>query len=183
MAIMVDQGRIDYKEPVSTYWPEFSQNGKENITIQDVLRHEAGLYKLHESIRPEWTHAENIKKNKIGKIIESDRPQHLKEKRVYHAVTKDWITNEIFRRVESQGRTMGEYWRQEIMPQIGEDVYLSLSRKEIKLRCKDYRQVSPYLQYKNSLMNEEDRFTTFHPGQPLEILQLAQKIWGIDKLA
>jgi len=30
-------------------------------------------------------------------------------KSYYHAVTRDWITNEIFRRVEKNGLTMGEY--------------------------------------------------------------------------
>ena len=28
MARMVDQGRVDYNEKISKYWPEFSQNGK-----------------------------------------------------------------------------------------------------------------------------------------------------------
>ena len=35
-------------------------------------------------------------------------------KRTYHANSKDWITNEIFRRVEPDGRTMGEYWKEEV---------------------------------------------------------------------
>ena len=43
MAIMRDKGLIEYDAPVHKYWPEFAQNGKEHITVQDVLRHESGL--------------------------------------------------------------------------------------------------------------------------------------------
>ena len=42
-ALMVDRGLLDYDEKVSTYWPEFAQNGKEDVKICDVLRHESGL--------------------------------------------------------------------------------------------------------------------------------------------
>ena len=63
-----------------------------------------------------WTLTENIKKNMIGKIIEDETPRKLVHgmTRAYHGLTKDWILNEIFRRVEPQGRTMGEYFHQEI---------------------------------------------------------------------
>ena len=41
---LVDQGLLDYGDLVSKHWPEFSQNGKENIKIEDVFRHESGLH-------------------------------------------------------------------------------------------------------------------------------------------
>jgi hypothetical protein len=55
---------------------------------------------------------ENIKANKIGEIIEKAPyimlPRDLV--RTYHITTKDLILNEIFRRVDPEGRTMGEYF-------------------------------------------------------------------------
>ena len=47
IALMVDQGRLDYTKPIFDYWPEFAQNGKDKLTVADVLRHEAGIHKLH----------------------------------------------------------------------------------------------------------------------------------------
>ena len=44
MAMLVDRGLVSYDQKVSEIWPEFGANGKENITVADVLRHEAGLY-------------------------------------------------------------------------------------------------------------------------------------------
>jgi len=50
MALLKDKGLVKYEEKVCTYWPEFAQNGKENITVADVLRHEGGLDRLDEEI-------------------------------------------------------------------------------------------------------------------------------------
>ena len=57
---------------------------------------------------------EQIKKNSVGKIIEAETPQFPPEDwgpREYHAETRGHILNEIFRRVEPGGRTMGEFLR------------------------------------------------------------------------
>ncbi|CAF4281064.1 unnamed protein product, partial [Adineta steineri] len=43
LALCVQRGILNYEEKVSTYWPEFKQNGKENIKIKDLLSHRAGL--------------------------------------------------------------------------------------------------------------------------------------------
>jgi CubicO group peptidase (beta-lactamase class C family) len=43
---LVDRGLLSYDEPVAKYWPEFGANGKDEITILDVLRHRSGLSHL-----------------------------------------------------------------------------------------------------------------------------------------
>ena len=40
MAVLVDRGLLDYDGTVASYWPEFAQNGKENITVRTLLNHE-----------------------------------------------------------------------------------------------------------------------------------------------
>ena len=52
LGIMVQEGRLKYDEYVYTYWPEFVQNGKGMIKVEDVLRHEAGLHRLHKILEP-----------------------------------------------------------------------------------------------------------------------------------
>ena len=88
------------------------------------MKHEAGLQKLHIKVKPEWFSTEGIKANKIGQIIEQDSCAFVSNlklsdldnetERFYHGVTRDWITNEIFRRVEPKNRTMGEYLNEEL---------------------------------------------------------------------
>ena len=109
MAIMRDKQLLDYDKPVCHYWPEFAQNGKDKITVSDVLRNEAGLFKLHKPIETEKLLTNNIRANEVGRIIEEDTPEIMKDGliRNYHGYTRDLITNEIFRRIEPDGLTMG----------------------------------------------------------------------------
>jgi CubicO group peptidase (beta-lactamase class C family) len=41
--ILVDEGRIDLDAPVAKYLPGFGSNGKEQITVRDLLTHQGGL--------------------------------------------------------------------------------------------------------------------------------------------
>ncbi len=117
-ACLVDKGLIDYGEKVSTYWPEFGKNGKEDIRVEDVLRHEAGLAKWTERIKAVDLETVNIKANAVGKVIEEMAPVFPDERyettREYHGLSRGWILNEIFRRVEPSGRTIGEYLKERL---------------------------------------------------------------------
>jgi len=142
MALMVDQGVLDYTKPICHYWPEFAQNGKDKVTVADLLRHKGGLHKLHKQLQIEDMFTENIKNNSLGSVIETDTcmwpPGY---KRQYHSITRDWIANEIFRRVEPKGRTMGEYLREEVNPKFGLDIVLGANQEELsKLPNTDFTQ-------------------------------------------
>lgn len=41
--LLIDRGLLNPFEKVSRYWPEFSQNGKENIEVRHFLSHSSGL--------------------------------------------------------------------------------------------------------------------------------------------
>ena len=49
---LADRGLIDYEAPVAEYWPEFAANGKADMTVRQVMRHQAGLSGLR---APPWT--------------------------------------------------------------------------------------------------------------------------------
>ena len=42
LALAHSRGLFDYDERVAKYWPEFAQQGKERITIRQLLAHQAG---------------------------------------------------------------------------------------------------------------------------------------------
>ena len=48
MALAHSRGLFDYDERVSKYGPEFAQQGKDRITIRQLLAHQAGLYAFDE---------------------------------------------------------------------------------------------------------------------------------------
>lgn len=40
---LFEQGKIRLDDPVATYWPEFGANGKEHITVRELMTHYSGL--------------------------------------------------------------------------------------------------------------------------------------------
>ena len=44
LAIAHSRGWLDYEERMCKYWPEFAPQGKERITVRQLLAHQAGLY-------------------------------------------------------------------------------------------------------------------------------------------
>ena len=51
---MVQLGQIKLNDPVSRYIPEFAQNGKQDVTIRQLLTHYSGLRPDLDQ-KPEWT--------------------------------------------------------------------------------------------------------------------------------
>lgn len=111
LASLVDRGLLNYSDKISQHWPEFGKNGKEDVTVADLMRHEAGLASFDTSLTPEDFSREGIKANKVGEVVarqEQDFPADG-NRRQYHAVTRGWVINEVFRRVDPSGSTIGEY--------------------------------------------------------------------------
>lgn len=50
---LVAQGKLALDAPVADYWPEFSQAGKEAITVRQILAHRSGLSAFHQHIANE----------------------------------------------------------------------------------------------------------------------------------
>ena len=126
VAMMVDKGLLDYNQKVESIWPEFGKNGKSEITLADVLWHEAGLQDFNHTMKGEDCSRAGIKANKVSDLIETleprwptkelgcSNPDGSETRRAYHAFTRGWILNEIVRRVDPQGRTIGEIMENEI---------------------------------------------------------------------
>src|SRR3954452_17025085 len=43
LAVAHSRGWIDHDAPVTRYWPEFAENGKDAVTVRQLLAHQAGL--------------------------------------------------------------------------------------------------------------------------------------------
>lgn len=95
--LQAEAGLVDYDERVCTYWPEFAQNGKENITVRHVLSHSAGLHRLRSVIDGahhmlDWEH--------MVDALAAEPPAYEPGTQCgYHALTYGWLVGEIVRRV------------------------------------------------------------------------------------
>ena len=136
IACLADRGLLSFDDKITDYWPEFGKNGKENTTIADMMRHEAGLAALTVSIDPNDLVPEAIKENRIGQVLENEAPYFRAEDlpREYHAISRGWIVNEVFRRIDPEGRTLGEFYWQEIHEDLGLDIHVGLQRQYLERR-------------------------------------------------
>lgn len=102
------RGLLDFDAPVSSVWPEFAANGKQDIVIRDVFAHRAGLMALDADL----TLADVLAWEPVIRAIEAQRP--LWEPGTafaYHALTYGWLTGEILRRVTGNmpGALLADY--------------------------------------------------------------------------
>lgn len=134
IAALVGRGLLDYDARVADYWPAFGSQGKADLTLADVMRHEAGLAALDKPIDPQDLLRASIKQNAVGRILES-HPQKFRRgergAREYHAVTRGWIANEIFRRADPDGRTIGEFLAEEIARPLDVDVTIGVDDRDL----------------------------------------------------
>lgn len=147
VAMLVDRGHIrSYDQKVSELWPEYAQNGKQDTTVAMVMRHESGLAVFSRDLDALDLTTENIKKGKISAIIEQETPSHTPgARREYHTITRGWIINEIVRRADPKGRTVGEFVRDEIAGKVGIQDELCFGLPE-----KLHRKVTPLCKRTNS---------------------------------
>ncbi|MEX1665299.1 serine hydrolase domain-containing protein [Zhongshania arctica] len=176
LGMLIDRGLLDLNKPISDYWPEFSAHGKGDLTVADLMRHEAGLPVFDQTIKPDELQTSAIKQNAIGAIIERQTPRFREgsnNQREYHALTRGWVANEVFRRVEPSGRTMGEFLRQEISTPFDADVYIGLQETELQ-RVSNVKVLSFKYQFLQGLIPR-----IFGRKMELNLLQIITRIFHI----
>ena len=104
--VLVDRGELDYDDPVARYWPGFAKAGKGEITLRQLLCHEAGLY----DIRGMLDHARRMLDwGYMVEALEGAAPVHPPgEAHGYHGLTYGWLVGEIIQRVT--GASLGAFW-------------------------------------------------------------------------
>lgn len=103
----VSAGRLDYDAPVAASWPQFARNGKEAITLAEVLSHQAGLCGIAEEMSPEtWLDWEAIT-DRLAAMAPLWTPGTANG---YHPQTVGFIAGELIRR--ASGKTVGAHLRE-----------------------------------------------------------------------
>jgi len=121
LAVANSRGWLDYDEKVCTYWPEFAQNGKENITVRQLLAHQAGLFALDEPV--DRTIVADL--DRLAVVLARQKPAWEPGiYQAYHALTLGFYTGELLRRIDPQRRSLGQFFQDEIAAPIGADVYI-----------------------------------------------------------
>jgi CubicO group peptidase (beta-lactamase class C family) len=125
IARLVDQGRLDYAQPVADVWPEFAQAGKEAITMEQVMSHQDGLSGFPDEMEPSLWFDWDAICAKLAAMAPLWPPGSASG---YHPITFGYLTGEIFRRVD--GRTMGTALREDLAQPFDLDLWIGLPDAE-----------------------------------------------------
>jgi CubicO group peptidase (beta-lactamase class C family) len=135
VACLVSKNLLSYDDKIIQHWPEFGANGKDGLTVADLMRHEAGLANFDTSLDVEDLFTDNIKQNSVGRVIEGHAQTYKPDgqaRREYHALTRGWIINELFRRIDPAGRTIGEFLREDISGPLDADAVIGVNPQQME---------------------------------------------------
>jgi CubicO group peptidase (beta-lactamase class C family) len=133
--ILADRGKLDYDDPIATWWPEFAANGKATVTVRHALTHTAGVPQMPDGGTPEMMTDWDAMCGAIAAHAPLWPPG---TQTGYHAWTFGWILGELVRRVD--GRPIAAFAHDELCAPLGiADFYLGIP-DEVEPRVAPLRQ-------------------------------------------
>jgi CubicO group peptidase (beta-lactamase class C family) len=121
---LLQEREIELTRCVAEFWPEFAQAGKSEITLAQLLSHQAGLCAFDASV-------DVLDYPAIIAALEKQTPLWPPgTAHGYHARTFGFLLDELVRRIA--GSTMSEYWRKTFADPLGLDIWIGLPDSEQK---------------------------------------------------
>jgi len=131
-----EDGLLAIDEKVSDIIPEFGTNGKENITVEQVMLHIGG-FPLAPMAATEWDNRER----RLSRFAQWRLNWEPGTKFEYHATSAHWVLAEIIER--KTGKDFRAYVRERILDPMGlDDFYIGLPASE-NGRVADVRHLVP----------------------------------------
>jgi len=166
----VDRGLIDLDGKVAKYWPEFAQNGKENILVRHLLSHTSGLAGIEElvpsSAWDDWY--------RIISLLAAQKPWwEPGTKCGYHSSTHGQLLGELVKRVT--GKSLGTFFKEEIAIPLNIDFHIGLVEEHIP-RVSPLFRAQPVMDYSTLILEEIFRLANSSEIVKAEIENLEKKI-------
>eukprot|EP01088_Endostelium_zonatum_P018264 TRINITY_DN5792_c0_g1_i1.p1 TRINITY_DN5792_c0_g1~~TRINITY_DN5792_c0_g1_i1.p1 ORF type:complete len:500 (-),score=106.48 TRINITY_DN5792_c0_g1_i1:36-1535(-) len=122
-AMAVDKGLLKYEDLVIKYWPELEGNNKkrsgfiQQLKISDVLKDQAGLSKIFGYNHIPLSLFTSNNTEQLASLLQSSKLYHpgkATKSRAFHFWTRGIILNQILRRADPEGRSILQFFEQEI---------------------------------------------------------------------
>jgi CubicO group peptidase (beta-lactamase class C family) len=121
LACLVEEGLLDYDRPVVDYWSQFGAERKFDITVAQLLSHQAGLYRFVPAVSVE----DLYDFQKMCFNLASQAPAWEPGTAFgYHSITWGYLAGEIIRNITD--RTPGQYIARQITEPLHADFYLGV---------------------------------------------------------
>ncbi|MEU1230979.1 serine hydrolase domain-containing protein [Streptomyces sp. NPDC005828] len=120
-ALLVQEGVLDLDREVASWWPEFAAEGKEGITLRQLLSHRAGLIGADGGLSLEEASDDRL----IAARLAGQRPfWEPGTGHGYHALVVGSLVGEVVLR--ATGRTVHELFEERVRAPYALDYYLGL---------------------------------------------------------
>lgn len=98
---LVDRGLIDYDRTVASYWPAFEGGGRDEITVRQLMSHQAGLHRLRGLIDDA---AELLDHEEVIDLVAAQEPSPAPGRASgYHGLTLGWLVAGLVRAITGTG--------------------------------------------------------------------------------
>jgi CubicO group peptidase (beta-lactamase class C family) len=119
--ILASRGQLDLNAPVTAYWPEYGQNGKEGTLVRHLLGHQAGLPAITEPLPPGAMYDWGLMTDALARQAPFWVPG---TRHGYHGLTFGFLVGEVVRRITGLG--IGEFFEKEVSGPLGLDFWMGL---------------------------------------------------------
>jgi CubicO group peptidase (beta-lactamase class C family) len=124
-AQLVAEGLLDYDAPVARYWLEFAAAGKADVTVRQLLNHQAGLSAPRDALALE----DLLDWRGMAARLAAQAPLWPPGAGYsYHSLTHGWLIGEVIRRVT--GKSVTEAFREKIAEPLAADAWIGLPPRE-----------------------------------------------------
>ncbi len=118
--VLVEQGLIELDHPVARYWPEFAAADKAEITIRQVLCHQAGLPAIEKPMAP-WS---DLDWDGFTSALAQQKPWWPPgSAHGYHVGTYGHLCGEIVRRVS--GQSFADFFHHQVAGPLDMDAHVA----------------------------------------------------------
>lgn len=123
IAKLHSEGKIDYEQKVAYYWEGFAKNGKENITVRQLLSHQSGLCLWEGSLDVSEL---NDRKKLVDKLENAKPYWNPGDYSGYSAGLAGHYMGELVRRIDEKHRSLGTYFQEEFAQPLGLNFFIGL---------------------------------------------------------
>ncbi|MCX4428998.1 serine hydrolase domain-containing protein [Streptomyces mirabilis] len=125
VAVAHARGLLSYDERVATYWPEFAAEGKGDVTVRQLLSHQAGLPVIERPLKLTDLADHDV----LAAALAEQRPAWTPGTRHgYHGQTLGYYASELIRRADPGKRSLGRYFAEEIAAPLDVEFHMGLPR-------------------------------------------------------
>ena len=123
--ILLAEGKLALHAPVTDYWPEYGQAGKEETSVAMMLNHSCGMPAFREPLKEgayyDWDYM-------VERIANEEAFWTPGDRHGYQMSTYGWTVGELVRR--ASGMSLGEYFSQRVAKPLNLDFYIGLPDSE-----------------------------------------------------